>query len=321
MRNSSQFFSKNKYKNDLLISQALTEDFFENLKEKFSKSKKDLSDQIDDNGHIIFQKEDLLEIAKFLLEFFSGTRGIKLTWKILKTIINIQVKSYKDDDMLNTYARFASYVYGNSHSSILPRGWRIVKSIPKVDFEDSETGLKSMLFRDRDTLNYVYAFAGTESGRDWLENFKQVAGMSPQYRKALDNAKAIRDYIKNGNIVYTGHSQGGGEAALCAHHLGAKAVTFNPAGLSLITKYRERTKISKKSEIHSYIYFTDILNLVQSLTVFLPFIPNLKADGEPHYIYNNIPLDLNIDRWHGMDGFLYYLNIEKERTDWTPNMG
>ena len=53
------------------------------------------------------------------------------------------------------------------------------------------------------------------------------------------------------NLTFVGHFQGG-EAAFCAHVLGGKAITFNPAGMSIITKLINRTCKSNKADIDAY---------------------------------------------------------------------
>ena len=106
--------------------------------------------------------------------------------------------------------------------------------VKDISFEDAKTGLMTMLFREVGTDRYIYAFAGTRNGKDWKQNGQQLFGMSEQYKQALNNAKKLHRLFPN--ISFTGHSQGGGEAALCAYNLGLEAVTFNPAGLRLLTK-------------------------------------------------------------------------------------
>lgn len=102
-----------------------------------------------------------------------------------------------------------------------------------------------------------------------------------------------------------------------SYKFGKKAVTFNPAGMSVITKILNTTKSSFSSNIHSYIYLTDLLNIVQELTSYFPFL-SLQADGTRHYVWDKIPRKLSIDEFHGMKGFLSYMGTETtERTSFT----
>lgn len=258
--------------------------------------------RIDDEGYLNFTKDEILSINSFCqfnrIEFFP----------VIKELLSIQFESHKNDSKLETYARLAAYVYGGKNKHVLPTGWEIINRIPNVRFEDKDTGLKSVLFRRRGTSEYVYGFAGTRDMKDWGENAKQIVGLSEQYDMALENAKRIKEYFSLSHLTFTGHSQGGGEAAMCAYNLGDEAITFNPAGMSPITKGKALSLHSIFSVINSYIYLSDVLNIAQQLTDFIPFL-SLKADGEVHYIYDNIPRNFTIKEWHGMEGFLNYFGI------------
>jgi hypothetical protein len=254
----------------------------------------------------------------FRFIFFSFGPEIFIYLKTISLFLSkIKESSYREDSQLDLYARVAEYVYGIVSEDILPRGWHEI-NIPNVKFEDKKTGLKSVLLQKGYSEEYIYAFAGTSNMTDWKENGKQIGGISNQYEQALENAEKIIDYLPmNSNISFTGHSQGGGEAAACAYKFGKKAVTFNPAGMSVITKILNTTKSSFSSNIHSYIYLTDLLNIVQELTSYFPFL-SLQADGTRHYVWDKIPRKLSIDEFHGMKGFLSYMGIETtERTSFT----
>lgn len=267
--------------------------------------------RIDDKGYLNLTKDEIMYIISFCLN--NEIKGMRTIISVLEWLLSIHIESYKNDLKLNTYVRLATYVYGNKNKLLLPRGWEIVNSIPNVRFEDKDTGLKSVLFRRCASSEYVYGFAGTRNLKDWGENAKQVVGFSEQYNMALENAKRIKEYLSLSHLTFTGHSQGGGEAAMCAYYLGDEAITFNPAGMSPITKVKAHSRHSEHSVINSYIYLSDVLNIAQQLTNFIPFL-NLTADGEIHYIYDNIPRNFKIEEWHGMEGFLNYLDVENYRT-------
>lgn len=262
--------------------------------------------RIDDKGYLNLTKDEILYIISFCLS--KKIEGMRTIVSILKWLLSIHIESYKDDLKLKTYARLAAYAYGRKTNLILPRGWEVINRIPDIRFEDKDTGLISVLFRKKASSEYVYGFAGTQNMKDWEENAKQVVGLSKQYNMALENAKIIKEYISPCHLTFTGHSQGGGEAALCAYHLGEEAITFNPAGMSPITKVKARSRHSKYSEINSYIYLSDVLNIAQQLTEIILY--PLTADGEVHYIYDNIPRNFKIKEWHGMEGFLNYFDVD-----------
>lgn len=182
----------------------------------------------------------------------------------------------------------------------MPNGWKELTIL-----DDSETGLQSTLYKRIGSKDYIYAFAGTQNLKDWQENGKQIVGLSQQYKKALEYATKLYSDLDFDNLTFVGHSQGGGEAAFCAHVLGGKAITFNPAGMSIITKLISRTSKSNKADIDAYCYLTDTLSIVQELTSVIPFL-GLKADGRIHLIYDKFPKEMSIGEFHGMKGFLSY---------------
>ena len=78
----------------------------------------------------------------------------------------------------------------------------------------------------------VLTFRGTDDGGDAVDDVLQGIGVTTdQYKKANDLAKILNKNFPNKHITVTGHSLGGGLAALAALQLGTDAITFNAAGL------------------------------------------------------------------------------------------
>ncbi len=129
---------------------------------------------------------------------------------------------------------------------------------------------------------YTYATAGTEPGwKDIKADIVQPFGFSKQYSKSAENAKRISSELGSTELTFVGHSLGGGEAALSAMLTDRKAVTFNAAGVSTLTKIREggwafSRKSLRKYQIDAFIMINDPLAAFQMLT------PFADADGE-HY--------------------------------------
>jgi len=99
-------------------------------------------------------------------------------------------------------------------------------------------GLQSMLFQrtnDDGKTEYAYVYAGTNSWEDGVEDVLQVAGLAPQYAKAIENAKTLHEEIGGDELTFVGHSLGGGEAAAASMATGRDAITFNPAVVSGLT--------------------------------------------------------------------------------------
>lgn len=216
-------------------------------------------------------------------------------------------KSIKDDQTLNNYARLCAHVYGKYPDSILPIGCKVLEDLPKTS-----TGLKAKVY-ELSSGNAVCAFAGTEDLTDVINDITQILGWSEQYEQALEFGRKIQLKFPNHTITFVGHSMGGGEAAHCAIHLGAKAVTYNAAGLSCVTKEQGITEFSRYQNIDAYISTGDYLDKVQtlfSLALMALRIPiNLKADGNLHYIKDYEPLDNSTSERHGMKGILRYFGV------------
>lgn len=92
-------------------------------------------------------------------------------------------------------------------------------------------GFAFTVYQDGD--QYVVAFRGSDplQGTDWFQDGIQAAGLrTPQYESAIAVAQTIHGQLGD-NVVFTGHSLGGGLATVAAATTGAPAITFNSAGV------------------------------------------------------------------------------------------
>lgn len=126
-------------------------------------------------------------------------------------------------------------------------------------------------------------------------------GASAQYSQASTNAKAISTQLGDAELTFTGHSLGGGEAALNAYATGRNAITFNPAGLSDDTIKKYAGSQNPSSNVDAYIMRTDPLNYLQ-LTTPLP-----NPNGTIHYQSSTSPRALF--NGHSMNNFLDIFGI------------
>lgn len=245
-----------------------------------------------------------LHIEKYEIEDLTIFKDVIDKFNNLKAQSKISVKQ---DGKIANYARLAAHVYGSKPDSILPVGCRILDV-----HDDPNTGLKAALY-DLGNNEAVCAFAGTRNLKDWIENIKQIVGISTQYDKALEYAKMMQKKFQMLDVTFVGHSQGGGEAAYCAINQGAKAYTFNPAGLSRITTWKGKSEFTRYNDIHAYIFWNDILNKLQDLSPLVEewtLLPaNLTADGCIHYISDYEPKEPSLAYYHGMEGILDYFNV------------
>ena len=122
---------------------------------------------------------------------------------------------------------------------------------------------------------YYLAFRGTQGGslRNWWSNLLQAFGFrSSQYEQAIRLAEQVHQ-ATGGNVTLVGHSLGGGLASAGSFATGARAITFNAAGLH--SRYRE----GEPGQIRAHYIRGDPLSLVQD---FVPFLPEAAGTRIGH---------------------------------------
>lgn len=128
-------------------------------------------------------------------------------------------------------------------------------------YNDPETGFKGKLYREFGTYNYVFAAAGTQftSGEDWTANIQQQFRIdTAQYEQARNLAKELVAEYEDCNLIFVGHSLGGGLASAMSRYTGVDAITFNSSALS----HPEYKGNESDSKIAAYISNGDILDYV-----------------------------------------------------------
>ena len=243
-----------------------------------------------------------------------------------------------------------------------PPGWHEVGpaemrklGIDPALLEDKRTGFHATLFRD-DNGRYVLSYEGTNFGDpqgDVTNDVLGAAGTSPQVRQAIVAATSVKQRlmangVTAGNFSLAGHSLGGELAAAGSIATGAKATTFNAAGLSYSSMKLAQesarqhgfftSAVDARARVENYHFTTDPLTFTQKHS-FLP-----EAYGKQIEVQASVddlakPRDL--ERGHGLDamkrqydqqnGFLYdhpqkseqrwdapILLPEPERPTWVP---
>ncbi|MBO5507852.1 MAG: hypothetical protein J6A00_08860, partial [Bacteroides sp.] len=193
--------------------------------------------------------------------------------------------AYKDDK------------YNQYYELLLNTKWKISPKDTAIKMnytEMGENGLQSMLFeRTVDGVTeYAYAFAGTNSFEDTLEDIAQIFGMAPQYSTAIENAKTLSDEMGNAELTFVGHSLGGGEAAASSMATNRKAITFNRASVSRMTQSahdlgspRNVKNIITKSLDSSGNFIMEPLSRIQNMNILGTVI--MPSKGMTQYIYVN----------------------------------
>ena len=243
-----------------------------------------------------------------------------------------------------------------------PPGWHEVGpaemrklGIDPALLEDKRTGFHATLFRD-DNGRYVLSYEGTDFrdlGGDVLNDVRGAGATSEQVGQAIQAATTVKQRlmangVTAGNFSLAGHSLGGELAAAGSIATGAKATTFNAAGLSYSSMKLAQesarqhgfftSAVDARARVENYHFTTDPLTFAQKRS-FLP-----EAYGKQIEVQASVddlakPRDL--ERGHGLDamkrqydqqnGFLYdhpqkseqrwdapILLPEPERPPWVP---
>ena len=137
-------------------------------------------------------------------------------------------------------ALMSQYAYGgedayNASKPLKKMNWIISSYDTKIRKKNDANGFNSVLFEkthEDGSIEYAYAYAGTNSVKDAIQSMDQLHGVSDQYLTAVINARVLDDELGNKELTFVGHSLGGGEAAAASMATGRKAITFNPAAIT-----------------------------------------------------------------------------------------
>ncbi len=150
-------------------------------------------------------------------------------------------------------AEASSMVYGDDSGELLSQFG--IKYNP-------EDGFGAALYKVGD--RYMLAFRGTDGLADTTANVGQAVGLkASQYEQAIKLAERVYK-ATGGNVIMVGHSLGGGLASAGAYATGARAVTFNAAGLH--SRYRK----GEHGGIRAHYMVGDPLSVAQDLDPRLP---------------------------------------------------
>lgn len=127
-------------------------------------------------------------------------------------------------------------------------GWKTVKV-----YNDPETGFKAKLYEKQGHFAFVTAGTDATSLKDWQNNVSQQFGLeAKQYEQSIAIARSLSK--EHDNLIFIGHSLGGGLASANSRATGCDAITFNASALN------NRYNYGVKSRIVSYISNGDILD-------------------------------------------------------------
>ncbi|CAQ83369.1 MULTISPECIES: phospholipase [Photorhabdus] len=194
---------------------------------------------------------NLKSITDINVEQISGKQSHEIDYML--TLIS-------DDVYIRTTMGIGDYVR-LSDSELLKAG------IEPANLRDETTGFQAGIYRNGDL--YIVAFVGTNDLKDILTNLRQGFGFDEaQYHQAVDLARTARITFGE-NLLFTGHSLGGGLAATAALSVGKPAVIFNSAGVSdnmmknLGFSPQEGRVIAENGLIRHYVVEHDLLDVLQ----------------------------------------------------------
>lgn len=183
----------------------------------------------------------------------------------------------------------------------LPEG---VQWLPNGRLVDTTTGLDAVIYTDGQG-NYVLVFPGTDpaSAADWGTNISQATGgifnmgladSDRAYSQATELTALLQTSVGEDHLAVTGYSLGGGMAAASAWVHDVPAVTFNAAGVNLLTLVNNDAGLDsfriwenpgdKQGLVRNYVLEDDLLTGLQEGMVFL-------SDVLPDALGDNIVLD------------------------------
>lgn len=157
-------------------------------------------------------------------------------------------------------------------------------AIDPAMLEDPTSGFRASIYQNPEG-RYVVAYAGTNPSEaaDIGADAGQAFGLNTtQYNQAIALARKAQGTLGTGNVVFTGHSLGGGLASAAALATNASAVTFNAAGLSNQTlrdlgfnPNAVRDQVADSGQIRRYVVDGDPLTLAQQDLPIVPLIGSL----------------------------------------------
>ncbi len=189
------------------------------------------------------------------------------------------------DTLINqmTNALISNDVYSDSPQGYLPKG---IERIPNNDaaklaglhlspddLVDEKSKFFASVYYNQNTKQYIVANRGTvfdqalnlfAGDNSVITDVKQALGYpTTQFDTDATNLANNIALAKSRNVVFTGHSLGGGLAALEATIIGGTAMTFDAGGVSNSTLARNNKENKQAKHIDNFYTEGEVLNQIQ----------------------------------------------------------
>ncbi|MDR0703368.1 MAG: DUF2974 domain-containing protein [Planctomycetaceae bacterium] len=137
----------------------------------------------------------------------------------------------------------------------------------EIVFRD-DYGFHAKLYYDLRSDQFILGFGGTtfDNINDWVTNFNQFFGQqSDQYTKGIELVDKIRNNFVD-KVIVTGHSLGGGIAAVAAITGKLKGFVFNPPAIhrNTLEQFDPQNIIDAENNLKCFVVTGEILDLVNT---------------------------------------------------------
>jgi len=139
----------------------------------------------------------------------------------------------------------------------------VLRMDPTLFRADGDKGFYAQLYKKDN--QYVLAYRGTQETPDIVEDGLQGVGISvDQYNKSVTLARELKRSLPPGQeVTITGHSLGGGLAAIGAGSTGYPTYTYNAAGVHSNTLEKNQVVRANMNNVQAYNATDDPLNMAQ----------------------------------------------------------
>ncbi len=146
------------------------------------------------------------------------------------------------------------------------------KDLRNITWEDPETGFRAVFYQSEFDNRVVVSFQGSNEMKDFtLANIPQAVGLeTEQYKQAIELGKKVQEWAiaNDKELVFIGHSLGGGLAQASGIVTERPAVTFNAAGVHENTlKPYKKARVDGKELVNNYFARGELLTSLQSVPV------------------------------------------------------